>query len=146
MRRRMAAALALALILVISPGRAESYEWPEWRWKTCKTKPHNGSWQVRQLIRCVDDHWPAPGGARKAIAVARCESGLNPKAYANGNAGLFQQRVIYWRARFADLRPPWPAWDDLSPSVYSPRSNAVISVRMARRVGTWARDWRACGA
>jgi hypothetical protein len=77
------------------------------------------------------------GGVDKALDVARCESGLNPDAYGSGNAGLFQHKVRYWPGRYHHfiernrLRRTW----GLSESVYSGRTNAIVTALMVRRAG-----------
>lgn len=73
----------------------------------------------------------------KALDVARCESGLNPDAYGNGNAGLFQHNLRYWSGRYErfiegnKLRSTW----GLSASAYSGRTNAIVTALMVRRGG-----------
>jgi hypothetical protein len=99
---------------------------------------------VRSLIVCEATLWKVPGGARRALAVARCESrferaALNPTGCGgSGCLGLFQQSLRYWRRRAAEYGYPGrPATD--------PRANVVVSMRMAAERGTWSRDWPVCG-
>ena len=66
------------------------------------------------------------------MSVARCESGFRPRAYSGGNAGVFQQRVVYWRGRAR--RFGFRGW-----SVYNGRANVIVSIRMAHTTG-WG-DW-----
>ena len=117
-----------------NPGPCADYDW------------NGGAAEMRRAIRCVWARFePGEGGAPKAISVAECESGLDPDAYGNGNAGLFQHRVRYWPGRFErfitdnDLRSTW----GLSLSVYSGRTNAIVTALMVRRSGSWS-AW-ACG-
>lgn len=79
-----------------------------------------------------------------AIALATCESGLNPAAgnftgldlrLNNGSVGLFQQGVKFWPGRAeqagvpgADIRDPW--------------ANSIVSAWL-QRVGGWG-HWRNC--
>lgn len=89
--------------------------------------------EVRRTIRCAVRRWPVDGGAAKAIAVARCESGFETHAYnPGGYAGVFQQAVRYWdgRQHLYDV----DRWE-LRPSVFNGRTNVTVSVRMAHRGG-----------
>ena len=107
LRRRFPAALSIAVALSVFPAFLQSspahsagqrqsaisdsvcdYDWKE------------GTWQVKQLIRCAARRWHVRGGPDKAVAVARCESHFRPKAYnAAGYAGVFQQATRYWPDR-----------------------------------------------
>jgi hypothetical protein len=74
------------------------------------------------------------GGPDKAVAVARCESNLNAKAYNSGGyAGVFQQAVNYWPGRSKTFG--FKHW-----SVFNGRANIIVSIRMAHRYG-----WSAWG-
>jgi len=109
----------------------------------CRTSEGNG-WSVKdvkQAIRCAAGKWEVDGGARKAIAVARCESSFHPRARNACCSGVFQQHRAYWRGRFRAYNPH--RGFKLRPSVYNARTNIVISIRMARRVG-WSPAW-SCG-
>jgi len=98
---------------------------------------------VRQLskrfIRCAEDRWEVPGGAEKAICIARAESGLVPDTVsARGeHLGLFQHSAEAWPARFEE----WThgSWG-LDESALSGRSNAIVTIRMvnANGWGPWA--------
>ena len=99
---------------------------------------------VRSLIACEATLWNVPGGAPRALAVARCESRFERAAFnptgcgGSGCVGLFQQSLRYWRRRAAEYGYPGrPATD--------PRANVVVSMRMAEERGTWSRDWPVCG-
>lgn len=102
--------------------------------------------RVRGLIRCAVRRWSVPGGAPKAIAVARCESSLWPWANGDGNLGVFQHRDRYWRARVrALLRERWFSrrhWERIDRdatvypgAAYLARANVLVAVRMAHRSG-----------
>jgi hypothetical protein len=99
---------------------------------------------VRSLIACEATLWNVPGGASRALAVARCESRFERAAFnptgcgGSGCVGLFQQSLRYWRRRAAEYGYPGrPATDA--------RANVVVSMRMAEERGTWSRDWPVCG-
>jgi hypothetical protein len=102
--------------------------------KVCDYDWQQGTYQVRQLIRCAARHWPVTGGPDKAIRVARCESHFDPSAYnPAGYLGVFQQARVYWPDR-ADHY----GFDGRS--AYNGRANVVVSIRMAHSSG-----WSAWG-
>lgn len=120
----------------------------DWRAERCRYRNLEGGpgWSVHEVeltIRCAVRRWPVDGGAEKALAVARCESGLNELAYNAGGCGgygcggVFQQHLRYWDGRFDALAPPW--WR-LPPGPLNGRSNVVVSIRMAHARG-WYADW-----
>ena len=139
MRRALVAALASASLLapvVVSTTAAEAQTVPL---RVCYYEWQRGTWHIKQLIRCAARRWPVPGGAYKAIAVADCESHLDPRALSNGGslAGLFQQSTHYWPSRATRF-----GQDDRS--VYNARANVIVSVRMAHAARSWA-AWAGCG-
>ncbi|HJU57525.1 MAG TPA: hypothetical protein VJ774_02190 [Actinomycetota bacterium] len=139
LRRVLVAALTGASLLVVAPASAatpsEAQEVPLW---VCDYDWQEGSWHIKQLIRCAANRWDTPGGPVKAIEVARCESGLRPTEYnPNGYAGLFQHATRYWPGR-AD------AYGMPDRSVFNGRANIIVSVRMARSLGSWS-AWVGCG-
>ncbi|MFB3737987.1 MAG: hypothetical protein ACE14W_03350 [Candidatus Velamenicoccus archaeovorus] len=128
-RRALVAALALSTMLALpaTPARADKRsDVPDWR---CRIDWRNGRSAVTKLIRCAARHWRVPGGPDKAVAVARCESGLDPRAFNGaGYAGVFQQSTRYWRGRARSYG--FPDW-----SVFNGRANVIVSIRMAHRYG-----------
>jgi hypothetical protein len=89
---------------------------------------------VKQAIRFSVHRWHVPGGPRKAIAVARCESGFRPHAHDTPTVGgVYQHKYRYWRGRFRKYNPHH-GWR-LPPSIFNARTNVVISIRMASRHG-----------
>jgi hypothetical protein len=90
--------------------------------------------EMAKTIRCAARRWPVPGGPDKAIDVASCESGLNPKAVSASGTyqGVFQQSVTYWPGRFQAYRV---RRFELKHPVLNGRSNVVVSGRMAHRSG-----------
>ena len=129
-RRALVAALTGASLVALAPAPpAPATEAQQVPLRVCDIEWQRGAWHVKQLIRCAANRWDSPGGGAKAIDVARCESGLSPRAYnANGYAGLFQQSTRYWPGR-AD------AWGMPDRSVFNGRANIIVSVRMARSMG-----------
>lgn len=70
----------------------------------------------------------------EAVAVATCESGLNPSARGGGGgnyAGLFQQSLSYWPGRAAQ-------YGFAGASPYDPWANAMVSAGMVRDTGGWS--------
>jgi hypothetical protein len=131
----LAAALAIAVLLALpGPATAETdgvrHRVKDW---VCDYRWRDSTYQLKQLIRCAARRWTVPGGPDKAVAVARCESGLDPGASGAGNAGVFQQRVVYWGARAR-------AFGFAGASVYDGRANVIVSIRMAHAGGwdAWA--------
>jgi hypothetical protein len=96
---------------------------------------------VRQLskrhIRCaVDEFGPIPGGARRAICIARRESGLIPTARSATSRylGLYQHAAVYWPDRYeAWTQPGW----GLPTSALRGRTNAIVTIRMVAEFGRW---------
>ena len=76
----------------------------------------------------------------KAIAVADCESGLNPRAVnPRGFHGLFQIAEEFHRSAF--LRVTGQAWAE---GIYTPYYNAQYARHLLDRVGGWS-PWPVCG-
>jgi hypothetical protein len=135
MRRALVAALASVWLLAGSPAGAQADEVPL---HVCDYDWRAGTWHLKQLIKCAARRWDSPGTPTKAVEVARCESHLDPDAYnPNGYAGLFQQATRYWPGR-ADR------WGQPDRSVYNARANIIVSIRMARALGSWS-AWGGCG-
>ncbi|HZD18594.1 MAG TPA: hypothetical protein VE669_10680 [Actinomycetota bacterium] len=94
---------------------------------------------VRRLIRCAADEWPVPGGARRAICIARAESHLNPKATsADGTyVGLYQHAADAWPDRYeAWTKRRWKLDDRPG----NGRTNTIVTIRMVNANG-WG-PWR----
>jgi hypothetical protein len=105
--------------------------------RICDYDWHEGTWHIKQLIKCAARHWDSPGTPLKAIDVAHCESKLEPRAYnPNGYAGLFQQATRYWPDR-ADH------WGQPDRSVFNGRANVIVSIRMAASTNSWT-AWAGC--
>jgi hypothetical protein len=67
-----------------------------------------------------------------AVNVARCESGLNPRAYAPPYAGVYQQHTGHWGSRARN-------YGHAGASPFDAYANVDVSLRMARAQG-W-RHW-----
>jgi hypothetical protein len=135
--RALRAALIAAALAMAGPAEAASAA-DEVSRRICDYDWSQGTWHIRQLIKCAANRWNSPGGPLKALDVARCESELKPKAYnPNGYAGLFQQATRYWPDR-ADH------WGQPDRSVFNGRANVIVSIRMAASMNSWS-AWAGCG-
>jgi hypothetical protein len=135
--RALRAALIAAALAMAGPATAASAA-DEVSRRICDYDWSQGTWHIRQLIKCAANRWNSPGGPLKALDVARCESELKPKAYnPNGYAGLFQQATRYWPDR-ADH------WGQPDRSVFNGRANVIVSIRMAASMNSWS-AWAGCG-
>lgn len=129
MRRLAVAALTLTMLLALAPATpARAERRSKVPSSVCDIDWRQGKHHVKELIRCAARRWHVPGGPDKAISVARCESGFDPKAKGGSNAGVFQQRLVYWPKRAKVYG--FPDW-----SAYNGRANVIVSIRMAHRAG-----------
>ena len=136
MRRAIVAVLASASLLAPA-STAVAREAQTVPVRVCDYDWRAGTWHIKQLIKCAARRWDSPGTPDQAVAVADCESNLNPRAYSSsGYAGLFQQSTRYWPVR-ADQ------WGQDDRSVYNARANIIVSVRMAHAAGSWS-PWAGC--
>ena len=94
---------------------------------------------VKRVIRCAERRWEVPGGATKAICIAKAESGLNPKAVSEDGSylGLFQHAAEAWPDRYREwTRRVW----ELDERALNGRTNTIVTIRMvnANGWGSWA--------
>lgn len=97
-----------------------------------------------ELVWCIAHVFDSPGPPRQAVSTARCESGADLQdAYGgDGYVGTFQHITSRWFDR-------WRTWGKRIGVKDSPTnvlSQAVVSVRMARSLGTWSSSagWAGC--
>jgi len=137
LRRLSLAALSTAVLLAPTHA-AVAEEVNQVPLRICDYDWTQGTWHIKQLIKCAAARWDSPGGPARAVAVARCESDLRPHAFnSRGYAGLFQQAIRYWPGR-ADR------WGQPDRSVFNGRANIIVSIRMAAAAGSW-NAWAGCG-
>lgn len=135
-RRALVAAALLPALLGLVPGAARAVT-PEPQERIVPKRVCPYDWQdsrreVKRLIRCAARHWGSPGGADKALDVARCESGFDPDAYnPAGYGGVYQHALRYWPDRAE-------RWGFPNRSVFNGRANVIVSIRMARAAGSWS--------
>ena len=96
----------------------------------------------RRIACAVERFGPVPGGKQRAICIARRESGLDPSATSEPTGqyrGLYQHDRDMWPSRYAEYtRPKW----ELSPRALNGRTNAIVTIRMVVKAGTWrAAGW-----
>ena len=130
-RRLCAATLLLTLLLTAAPALMTANARPRTTVsrQLCAYDWRRSTYQLKKMIRCAARHWRVPGGAHKALRVARCESRFNPRAYnPGGYAGVYQQATDYWPGRSHTY-----GFHDYS--VFNGRANIMVSVRMAHRGG-----------
>ena len=78
-------------------------------------------------VRCfIKKYWG--GDDREALAVARCESGYDPRARNGSHFGLFQLSRTYHEGRAASLGYDWSAMDD-------PGKNTRVAFSLWREQG-----------
>jgi hypothetical protein len=89
-------------------------------------------WQVKRIIKCAVAHYPVPGGASKALYIARRESRFDPYAVnPNGRfKGIYQQGTSWWNDRYHTY-----GFQYLRPQILNARTNIIVSIRMAHRHG-----------
>jgi hypothetical protein len=97
---------------------------------------------MKRRISCATDRFgPVPGGAVRAICIAKRESGLDPSATSptGDYLGLFQQSATYWPSRYKNwTRKLW----ELSTNAKNGRSNSIVTLRMVHAAGSWkAAGW-----
>jgi hypothetical protein len=136
-RRALGAAILLAALL--GPGSSgPAHAATSVSGKVCDFDWTKGTWHIRQLIKCAAERWDSPGTPKQAVAVAMCESELDPEAYnPNGYGGLFQQAMRHWPDRAE-------RWGQPDRSVFNGRANIIVSVRMAASLRSWS-AWGGCG-
>lgn len=132
--RRFLIPLVLALLVAGTCQPAAAFH-KHGRWE-CGWHWAKGRWHTKQLIRCQAERKGLDPA--KAVRVAKCESGLNPRAVSSSGTylGLFQQHRGYWPGRAATYG--FAGWRALNG-----RANAFVSLAMAAS-GGWG-DWPVCG-
>lgn len=98
-------------------------------------------YSIRQIRCAVEVFGPVPGGADRAICIARRESRLRPDASSLTGMylGLYQHAAEYWEWRYDTFtRRAW----ELPTSALRGRTNAIVAIRMVADAGTWrAAGW-----
>lgn len=136
--------LALGLTLVALSLTIQTEAEGSWRHRRCTYQGlERRSWtktEVKRSIACGTDHWRVPGGRDRAVAIAKCESGLRADARGPGtSAGVFQFISSTWDSTVHRFRRLVRRWD-LSRNVFNGRSNVVLAIRKAHADGwsAWA--------
>lgn len=82
---------------------------------------------VVRVITCLAERYQVPGGSAKALAVARCESSLDPNSDNGTHVGLYQHAKTLWTARWRKYALPL----GLPNLPRDPFVNALVTMRMA---------------
>lgn len=131
--------MCVALILPATGAQGHSL-WKHPRIAACmKWDWTKGTYQTARMIGCYARVFDAPGTAGFVLCIAQRESGLDPRASSPGGSyrGLFQQSNRYWQGRY-------DAWGSHTYNdIFNGRTNAIVSIRMAKANHTWYRDWAA---
>ncbi|MEX2275822.1 MAG: hypothetical protein WEA10_09725 [Actinomycetota bacterium] len=96
----------------------------------CKYEWKRSDRQVKRTIRCAVQRWRVRGGVRKAMSIARRESGFEPRAYnsAGPYLGVYQHVRRYWSSRARQ-------YGMAGKSAFNGRANVLVSIRMAHKHG-----------
>jgi soluble lytic murein transglycosylase-like protein len=129
--RRTAATLLLTAFLTFpialaTAPTAASYTYvPK---KVCAIDWHQGTWFVKQLIRCAAHRYGV--NADKAISIARRESMFDPGAYNASQCakGIYQHLCRYWPGRAYD-------YGFKGSSAFNARANIIVTMKMVRKLG-----------
>ena len=149
MTRTAAAIIAFALLLAglvlgTTPATAQQLPSP------CLLHRFDGEtvqhFSKRRITCAVQRFGPVPGGATRAICIARRESGLDPSATSEPTGqyrGLYQHDRDMWPDRYDEYTiPEW----ELSPRPLNGRTNAIVTIRMVKDAGSWrAAGWPPTG-
>lgn len=137
MRRRFPAALVLTAMLLIVPAASATAADQVARTSTisnrvCPIAWWRSTWHVKRLIRCSAHHWGVPGGATKALSIARRESRFHPGAYNaySGASGIYQHLRRYWPGRAS-------TWGFSGWSAFNARANIMVTMRWVHRLRSW---------
>jgi len=126
-------ALAVAAVLLLpAADRAD-----ECRYATADGHYGYTDGEVAKTIGCVADRLDVSEAA--ALDVARCESGLSPRASNGSYRGVYQIGDVWssWWRSFDGIRRRF----GLRPSVWNARSNVAVAIARAR--GGWS-PWSGC--
>ncbi len=133
-------AISTALVVCTAAPNAQAVERVKNEQKFCRTSEANGwsNTDVKQAIRCAVDHWHVSGGPRKALSVARCESGFNEhdRNPVSSAAGVYQFLSSTWTAVKRHYRKVSRRFS-LSDRVLNARANVVLAIRYAH-AGGWS--------
>lgn len=126
---------ATALLVVVISGLLVAPDAGAHPQRSAKRVCHRHS--VQRLIRCYARRIKPPGGAEKALAVAKCESGFTDAP----NGGLYQFQPA---SKFSGLADRYMQGIPGSRSIHSLRANAIVAMKWARDLGSWSPTWT-CG-
>jgi hypothetical protein len=96
--------------------------------KICPIDWRQGTYQVKQLIRCAAAYYGI--SVERALYIAKRESNFQPDAYNSWSCakGIFQHLCKYWPDRAYSYG--FKGW-----SAFNARANIIVTMRMVRRYG-----------
>lgn len=102
-------------------------------------EPHSEACEESQVTRAICRAWPGTSHDEKAIKVARCESGLNPRAYNSAGPwyGLWQFSKQSWKDAGGPTEP------GTDPRDYSAYRQTRVAYNWAQMRGGWD-AWPEC--
>ena len=97
-----------------------------------------------KTVRCAAGEFHPPGGAEKAVAVWRCESGWGIERTTAGHIhhGPLQMLASTFLSQQAAI-PDVVRWYELSADVHDPRSNILTGVAWSAKMNSWS-PWAGC--
>lgn len=136
LRRTIVATLTLTAILTLFPVaqqasaalKLDGVRYTYVPAKICPVDWREGTWYVKELIRCAAGYYGV--SSDKALYIAHRESRYHPKAY-NGSScakGIYQHLCKYWPGRAYDYG--FKGW-----SAYNARANIIVAMRMVKHYG-----------
>lgn len=134
---RRATVAATVVLMLAAPGRALA----DTRGPAAGWRSHHGGVvsDVKALIRRVEHRWHVPGRARKALSVARCESGFHPGADSGQYSGVYQIGDTEWRTW---NRPNhYGRWFGARPGPHNARANVITALFHAGHRGIGWTAW-----
>lgn len=102
----------------------------------CRTSNGNG-WSVRdvkQLIRCAARKWRVSGGIRKALSVARCESGFDEHNYYAGHYGVYQFLRSTFDSAISHMKKLIRRFN-LHRNIWNARMNVIAAIKLVHGGG-----------
>lgn len=137
--------LAIIVSFLLTGTAHAGLKWHGKNWTQCRVNkggPAFSDKDVKRTIRCAVDHFAPTGGTPQALQIAQRESGLNEYAvsYTGCCKGIYQQHASYWSGRVADYNRKVKHWKRVDTNIFNARSNIMVSVRMASRLG-WCPHW-----
>lgn len=137
--KRFLVALVVGAVLVGAGAPMATAE-RSWRWDECRFRNYSGgpsfnATEIEMTVRCGVWHWEVSGGASKALAVMRCESGGGQFATSpGGHQGLFQFAPSTFLGTYNRWEAQWERWN-VRRNAYNARANILLAMKKAHHDG-----------